>query len=466
MPSERQRRRGYSIPDNVRDLPLVCVTLKVPDAKSTIDAVRSELDRLGYFSNWEMTDTPGDRRATEMAQYWRELMYSYFRVGDCENEMTFIIRQNPDDPCKLEYSTNNGITWVEGFDYALCKPQDLLERAAQERAILDYLKEILAQFDGSPASIATDVDPATLIGERAICYSLLPYIRQVVEAYVETQRRIQEEGELIPNAISVGLLGAGAALAIIASAGTVSIYMAAGVTAAGGALQAWLAGSDYDASDMRDEDAQQEIVCYLHENFPVNTFPTQSQFAAVLANHTLTGNAAKIADVLFYAMQDEESYVTWLAMVNDLARIGELLPPCPCDEWCQHWLGSTGSVVGLTVNSGTLNTTPPTSITPVSDEIDVEITSITMFFADSMTLNFSGIGTPGATVRVYKQTTSGGTWEQTEARSEGNGAAIFLIEDDVFGLRFTATRPFSFSVDGIQIEGSNATPPQLNGSVC
>lgn len=120
-------KRGYLIPDQIDDHPLLCVQLAIPNVREYRAAFVGQLVELMYHWKWgDRSTDAGEAEAQAVAEYWRGLLLPVTdklitTEGECANAMD--VRQNPTQPCKLEKRTNNeDDPWVQWADLRKCKP--------------------------------------------------------------------------------------------------------------------------------------------------------------------------------------------------------------------------------------------------------------------------------------------------------------------------------------------------------
>lgn len=113
----------------VFDTPLVKVCINSEWA-SHLDGL---LDRLLYRDAWTGTDAEIDDAIDQVRAFVGTLGQP--TVDVCE-EPQLQVRQNPALPCKLEYSADAGVTWIEFADLQLCPP--LIRKTAQGQIEIFY----------------------------------------------------------------------------------------------------------------------------------------------------------------------------------------------------------------------------------------------------------------------------------------------------------------------------------------
>lgn len=466
--SKRQRKQGYGIPPDFENLPTVCFVIEVPDHKLTRDAVYSQMMKLGVWWRWEKSYTPGDRRATNIAALFRDLIYRTARFYDCSGggdpTMTFELRQNPDNPCQLQQNIDNA-GWTLAYDFSLCDAiTGGIQRTIEtEVNISNTLNTITNNYDGTITSISNEL-AVNYDTNLAMCYALNVFVTQSIEAYIRLQEAREDENETIPSAVQLGLLAASAALSLFATpAGGTLFYAAVGTAIAGGALGTWLLLDNFDAGDLRDSAAQDAVACYIYNQFGVD-LPTESEFANALQGNILTGAAADIAEVVEATLANTDTYVSFIRLVAEFLPISTVLPPCGCHD--EYTFISNSNYAGLTVDAGTVdtvndavnaqNTTPPYG-TPsgtfqtVALQIDFDNQAV----IDEVTIATAGISGQNAAIRVWVKN-AGGTWDyQGIVGNQGNEAKSYAITTVGYGVRIQSTREFNHSVTGLQIAGHN-----------
>ena len=150
----------YAVPDVPETDETLCMQITIPDKYEYRVAFWTA---MYHFAKWVAWERDGSDRATRAAQVWKPLIMAAreryeegLECGECDMD----IRQNPDDPCSLEYDIGAG--WVQFADMTLCKQSGGLA------------------FDPYPDGI-TDAERMNGIGEiielfRLVAYSSTPGI--------------------------------------------------------------------------------------------------------------------------------------------------------------------------------------------------------------------------------------------------------------------------------------------------
>ena len=87
MPRVNAPESGYPLPDNVTPDDTICVSLRIPDDDKYRAAFMSALSDLGSWLSWEKSGSRGDRRASQAATLWKNLLDAYLVIGDCESAL-------------------------------------------------------------------------------------------------------------------------------------------------------------------------------------------------------------------------------------------------------------------------------------------------------------------------------------------------------------------------------------------
>lgn len=98
-------------PDTTR-----CFIINVPNERFHVAAFRGALLDLAAGYKWQ--DDP-DHKAKDVALVWRGVIDN---MEDC-GVTDFDVRQNEEEPCKLDKSTDGGETWTQFANLQLCPPR-------------------------------------------------------------------------------------------------------------------------------------------------------------------------------------------------------------------------------------------------------------------------------------------------------------------------------------------------------
>jgi hypothetical protein len=142
---------GWRLPAVIDPPTRIGVCVPVPDEPEHRRAFLGALLELARWWNWQRDPA---RRGREAARVWFEIWRQVQEALD-EREgcgvSNFDVRQNSGQPCRLEKTTNGGVTWAQWADLRLCRP---------DLPALVTGGDILVPFDGELIPI-TDLPPGT-----------------------------------------------------------------------------------------------------------------------------------------------------------------------------------------------------------------------------------------------------------------------------------------------------------------
>lgn len=287
-----------------------------------------------------------------------------FTIGeDC---MDFQLRQSPENSCIMEQSIDGGLNWTPVFDFSLCTSivdgsDTVISNYQYNEYFNNVFTEIYNSFVTNYIDSPDDVYPDLAYGggmdaelDSAYCNSVYVLVSTSADVAIQGIQSLDEQQQqfnvwvsmvgfvLTAIAIAGALPTAGASL--VALAGLATWWgPVVGVTAAiaNKLLNQWQASQ---ISQYQDTAAQFEVTCYIVNNLPGNQ-NTQASFLSFMQNHTLTGNAAVIADNLAILLESDATYAAFLEKWEnnlEFANAGIALY-CPCDlgTWCWEWNGGT-----------------------------------------------------------------------------------------------------------------------------
>jgi len=242
----------------------------------------------------------------------------------------FELRQNPDNPCLLEQSTDGGLNWTPAFDYSLCAGGGI--GAATNITINNQLiiATYIENYTGTPSSVNENApddyfSDGTDAREMALCMALDAY----VTSYCEEWRRKAEWT----------LLGALAALFLTAIPG---IGWVAVVVAAGAAYATQVA-----LNAVKDRDALDDVICCAYDALKGQTI-NAANFAACLNNCSFTpgSNSAIVRDFVAADLGEQGNLLAFydsLGRAYLMALAGAEMCVCEDTSWVADFLGGDGN---------------------------------------------------------------------------------------------------------------------------
>lgn len=282
-----------------------------------------------------------------------------FTIGeDC---LDFQLRQSPTDNCILEQSLDGGDSWSPVFDFSLCDSiVDNSTTINNNQQYIEYFENVyqeiyndfITNYVSSPSDVHSELSYGTGSDtelDAAYCNAVYTLVSVSCDVAIQGIQGL-DEGQ---DKANVFLALAGFVLTGIAIAGALptagtSLIALAGIAKWWGpivGITGVVANNLYDQwqasqiSQYQDEAAQFEVTCYIVDNLPGDQ-NTQAAMLSTLQNHTLTGNAAVIADNLAILLEADATYAAFLQAWNvnlEFAEAGiELFCPCtsiPCVEY-------------------------------------------------------------------------------------------------------------------------------------
>jgi len=256
MTSQRQKKAGFLLPSPVDGWPLMDVCLKIPDAPEYRRAFVGHLYQLGLWASWEKSYLPGDTRAKEAGQLWRDVLNKYLDMG-CEmgcccpepNGQRF----NADGSSSVTY--DGGETWVPNPD--------------------------------DPRTTAPQLPPPTTPpGDDTKCKAANNVLQQMKDAQSEFSNNLESGKNLLQLALAI----AGVIALVFFTGGAASFLVPIALELAAGILT--ITKADYDA--MFTTGVWDYVLCTVYCNMGENGDFSQSNFNEIMAKFDthFSGNLA------------------------------------------------------------------------------------------------------------------------------------------------------------------------------
>ena len=230
--------------------------------------------------------------------------------------MPVFYRQNPDNPCLLEYSHDN-LTWLSMFDYSLCLAPQIQQITYQVHVTQIYLQNDRRErmYDGTPGSVNPEAPGDKFNGDNsgarndALCTAVYAYVlHKVLETYWLYL------GMLTTSALATGFAG-----------WTVLGLIVGGVVT----VIAGLAFAKVNAA-ANDEQANKNVACSLLDALKGKD-TTQAEFiAAINGLSGATENEQTIVQILKNGAGDIRNYLHFLDLLGQ-AYAGSVAG-CPCND--------------------------------------------------------------------------------------------------------------------------------------
>ena len=303
--------KGYLLPEgDIDGYPLICVTMKIPDTPEYRRDFIGHMWLLGKWWSWQH-GTRGDTRATRAAEYWRGLLFDYFRMEDC-----------PVDCCDdilaklallqqgfLDQSALNLVNQVTAGDLASQGLRDALD----------------TRYDGTPTSINPNA-PTTNFGASgdrydALCAGLTAFVYGFARIQVD-HLRVAQVGGLIAIALVAGLLIPGLNFFLIVGA-SVAVLLGAGTVGA---------TTEVSIEALTDKTALGNVICCMRDKLKALSVTEANWLTALSACSFGSGTHEQIISD-FITPTLAQNYLTILNILGQAYTgviNGEQLPDCPC----------------------------------------------------------------------------------------------------------------------------------------
>lgn len=305
--------KGYPLPDPITGYPLICVTLKIPDALQYRQDFIGHIWQLGKWWTWEQSGIPGDDRAARAAAYWRELLFDHLRIGDCEVDCCdeilaalAVIQSQANDQAALNLTTS------------------VTQQQIESERLRDALEE---RYDGTPTSINPNA-PTTNFGASgdrfdALCAGITAFVYQFARSQADSARAA-EVGGLLGIALIAALLIPGLNFFFLVGA---SIAVTLGLGTVGVSLETAIAA-------LTDQDALGNVICYMRDTLKAQSV-TEANWNACLNSYPfgVGTHEAIIADFIKPTLA--RNYLTILNILGQAYTgvvDGVALPECPCGK--------------------------------------------------------------------------------------------------------------------------------------
>lgn len=350
MTSKKQKSAGYLLPEQIADHDLIDVCLKIPNVREYRAAFAGALATLQNWWSWDKSYEPGDTRATEAAQYWRNLLLEYLVIG-CEGggESMFDVRQ---DGCELE-KTTDGETWSVWANLRRCMPA-LRRGPGGNLEWFDPDTEIwqpLPDDQADPREWPPEPPPATPPDQTARCLAA-ENIAAFMKLHTLVLADLTQNGLVIAVVAAGWIAGMAGALFMpaLAPAAIATLILALGTVASAGFRdRAW--SFDYN-----------ELKCFIYDNLPADGEIDADAFdALVTAFDAQPGEMYVVASVILDVMG---LYGVSKVVADQAIKVGD----CGCVEstyyrgarvladvyyaltyqnFCNHKITAEGDLVGV-----------------------------------------------------------------------------------------------------------------------
>lgn len=337
-------------------------------------AILAHIEPVAWYTRYvNIDDTPHNRKTLRelRAAINNNLFRSCGGIGD---EMAFRLRQNPNNPCLLEQSFDNGITWLPAFDYALCTNESSNTYRSIVQANLTAIEDSYNTYKteytnngitGVVTNISTSWQATDDDNNKYQCAIFSQYLNSLFDLLYQLR---QDDLANDQQDIDVEFW------TFIASLVTAAIGGLTGGIA--GAVAGWALAQDlgrdiiteisdlnnqYDLEKINDQSIRDEIICCALQSLPDDGVITQANFAASTQSGSCAGmstDANNLMPALHVLMQQTDTYLGFLIALNEAdGKFGDIDLPClNCGiDWQDEIAGGDWTKSYAVVEYGTYN---------------------------------------------------------------------------------------------------------------
>lgn len=262
--------------------------------------------------------------------------------NDCEgDEMDF--RDNPNDPCEVQYSTDGGNNWQPMFRKDNCISGASGDEITNIYTDIDNIETNNTTWAGDITNVAPKWGYVDADSDKALCWAVGFYVDMVCDTSIsqikEGNAARRDQNDWLDDLSD--MLGG----AVIA---TVAFFSATPITWPAVALTAlawastqiidevwdWVVSKDY--TDFEDEDAKDTIKCAMYQEMEGSTVEW-TKWRDSLSYFTSYGGAEQsIAGAVHKWNQSVDVFINYMMMTEELNDIRATLPVCPCPATWEH----------------------------------------------------------------------------------------------------------------------------------
>ena len=251
-------------------------------------------------------------------------------------------RDDPNNPCSVQYSTDGGLTWLHMFDKSTCNqyaPVPMTVNIAQESVVVINDNDTI--YNGNIINIAPtftwspEIPGDGTLTNRLICFTVRQWVKVVCDTLaleIDAGGNILEDiarfaGDLVLSLTNTALY------ILTETIGPPNEFVSATAWASAvfwlGVLQ-W--ALTYESADFRDVSAREAIACHMYHQLK-NATPQFAAWRDALVGFVPTNvSETAISGAVGLTLQEEDAYVNYLNMVQNVKDFADQLPQCPCPE--------------------------------------------------------------------------------------------------------------------------------------
>jgi hypothetical protein len=296
--------------------------LKISEAWVSI--VIGALNTLAYECDY-VTDEAGQIFAASEA---RKLILAVAHGNiACVEDIMYLLRQRPGDPCVLEQSVDNGLSWTTAFDYRLCfaAQKTFTEPELQDIIVTANVdvQTLVSIYQDNPINIFTDgtfdQSPDDEFRNGAMCYALNLLIIDLSRMAADRMDNGTDWRD-VARFVAVAVKTVGE---IILAFGGSTLLSAKPewffATAIAIGVADWAIGfidandREPDLAPLLSSDVQQALICCAMDVLQGNT-PSIGLFSSIFTGCSVPDMNADTLELLEYLTESEDVYLSFLQM--------------------------------------------------------------------------------------------------------------------------------------------------------
>jgi len=339
-------------PDNIRHAVPLSRPSHDPDAQPSrclhinldyFPALIQLVDYYCYPDAWGGDDQERELAAARMVNLQILLMTSNLSCGG-EPGMEF--RQNSNDPCLMEYSTDGGASWKTMFNYRLCfqahEDENDPPSAAAQVDITLHNNVVVNTYDGTIQSVAPemvhDSTPTDDFRDAAICAVISQIMYGVQSIAINTEAEFSGFAWDVARWLGKLTRSATSAVYWLGSAGGAATFGEQVLLLAAIALQKDNADSmeEWDITPLREEPLILSLICYAYGQVQGDTVSFAQWSSMFNGSDSLENMNADCYQFITALFANEDGYAGFIESVNDLVADLEnevATYSCPCAEF-------------------------------------------------------------------------------------------------------------------------------------
>lgn len=289
---------------------------------------------------------PGGTYAIDNLDAMISLIDNQLDGNECETEI-MEYRDNPLDPCEVQYSRDQGVTWSTMFRKDNCFAPATADDITNIYTDIDNVETNYTTYAGDITNNAPKWGWVDSDSDKALCWAIDFYVDWVCDlniGQIESHNAVIREGnDFVDEAAE--MLGAAVVGAITFFAGTPITMPAVAMGAIAYAsleiaenVWDYIIGLiwDDDPAPFQDEDAKDAVKCLMYQAMEGET-PDFAKWRDSLEDHAQMGGYFEaVAGAVHVTNQSVNIFINYMILMEELNDIRAILPGCDCDERWEH----------------------------------------------------------------------------------------------------------------------------------